>query len=82
MTSCHSFLKFSCSSGTKPVDLNKRRLFAPHHDTAILQDGCDALQLHASLPAATKDLDFTLDDARRLPPCRLYSSRADITVPW
>ena len=40
------------------------------------------MQLHTSLPAAAEDLDFSLEDARRLPPCRLYSSRADITVPW
>ena len=60
----------------------QQHLSVSHHDTAILQVSSDTVQLHTSQPAAAEDLDFSLEDAGRLPPCRLYSSRADITVPW
>lgn len=39
-------------------------------------------ELEQCSPAALEDLDFGMSDAKRLPPWHLYSSKADITVPW
>lgn len=35
-----------------------------------------------SFCSAYEELDFHAGDAKRLPPCLLYSSKADLTVPW
>ena len=42
--------------------------------------GLQALQQQSC--ATPENLDFYMEDARRLPPWHLYSSKADLTVPW
>ena len=47
-----------------------------------MQEATANLRLQQSRSSAPEDLDFTLEDASRLPRLHLYSCEGDITVPW
>ena len=47
-----------------------------------MQEAIASQQLQQSRSNAPEDLDFTLEDASRLPHWHLYSCKRDITVPW
>ena len=46
-----------------------------------MQDEKGPRELQQSSSTAER-MDFSMEDVRRLPPCLLYSSKADLTVPW
>jgi len=53
------------------------------HDCAVrVQNGNGLRELQQGPCYVPEDLDFSKEDARHLPPWHLYSTEADITVPW